>query len=434
MGFWDDRVAQHRTTIALKEATELASSLMPIALEHPDPKIRNYASAISLVLEDVVGRLELADPRLITQQMLDTIQRPAATLRGELQALVDNTRADPGQLMGIHNIHGVAESLLTAAQVLPPSPWQAEPDIVRSALRRFRDRVAAERRETEAKLEDLVRQGESATSSLLSQQDELVSRIREITQGMAVLQDVIDQRSGEFGEVVDSFLDRAKMRSRELDHRFDLTLERRTERFEESESDRQRQFEQSLAELRDAWQKEFSEQKATTEQLKEEVRGLAAESKSVLGFSAAASTYEATAREADRQERAANWWRRGAVVALAGAALSVILYLAFFGLPEDPTIAEMLGFLMTRIGVTGFIGALAAYAIREAGQHRTRERIARQAAVDIASFRPFLAELPEHERNAEIRFATRRHFFSSSTEREPVAPAEGEQAPLAPGV
>ncbi|MYI83424.1 MAG: hypothetical protein F4056_09135 [Chloroflexi bacterium] len=294
-----------------------------------------------------------------------------------------------------------------------------EREVVERAVERFRDRVASLRRQAERRVDQLREEADTAATDLRSQLSALESQLQQLQQEANTSEETGERRSEELSSRLAELQDRAEnvasaveQTSSSMEERFGSTQQSREERFGETVREQEQRFATSLL----VWESELEEKKAKlgedTDALRRELGEQLAEAKRVLGFSAAASTYGANSIEARRQEQTANRWRWigiGLLVAAVGAAIGLLVWR---GPPDDMTVAGMFVFFLPRLGVTSLIGAIAAYALREAGRHRARERLARQAAIDIESFRPFLVELPESERNEEIRHAARRQFFA----------------------
>ena len=417
VGYYEDRVTSHPARVALVEAQELATRAAGPSFEDPDLDVLEHAEAARAAVDDVVSRIDLADPQLISDGMLSDLNRPALRIRDFLNDFL----SDPGSA-SIQDVRAELERLLTAARGLPPSPWQAEADVVRGAATRFRDRVAGLRREAEQRIDQLKQEGEAIGSDLRSDLAEAESRLQQLQLQANTSEEAAERRSEELNNRLSGLQDRAENIASAvgqtfvgMEERFGSTQQSREERFGQAGMEQEQRFSGRVGEWENEWEDEWQQKKTTLDAdssaMLAELEELLAEAKRVLSFSAAASTYEANASEAQRQEARANQWRWigiGALMAAAGVAIGLLVVMSP---PDNMNLASMFVFFLPRLGITSFMGAIAAYAIREAGRHRERERLARQAAVDIASFRPFLAELPEDERNEEVRHAARRQFF-----------------------
>ena len=90
-----------------------------------------------------------------------------------------------------------------------------------------------------------------------------------------------------------------------------------------------------------------------------------------------------------------------------------------------------------RTAIVGAVLALAGFAMRESGQHRSRETETKRLANELTTFRPFLAELDEDDRNQLVQEASLRYFpgyvvnkLGSSTARKDGQPSRSEESPV----
>ena len=321
---------------------------------------------------------------------------------------------------------------------IPPSPWQAEPAVVRNAARRFRDRVAAIRREAEAR----VRRAASAVDDI---QTQFESRLSEIESSAAAAREQLnayqamgEQRSNELvaaSEAAAASIDNARAEIEDslggMSERFDSAQDRRTERFGELENAKRAEFDSQVDAWAVGWAEKLKELEDEADRWRAGIEALLLQAEKVLGTSAAAAVYGAADEEARRQQKSAEILRIASVVFLA-LAVGAGLWLIFEMPPSsDPTLSEILVFISTRASIVGVIGYIGIYCGRESGRHRSREAMARRDAMNIAAFRPFLAELPVDERNAEIRLAGRSFFRVTGTNGTEVAEAGSDEAPSA---
>lgn len=128
---------------------------------------------------------------------------------------------------------------------------------------------------------------------------------------------------------------------------------------------------------------------------------------SAVGVNSTATNYGAYA---NAQAKAANKWRIGAVIALSVAALA---FLAAAG-------ASLLGYgtdldwwqvVLQKLGAPVGAAAVGYVLIRESGQHRKEERSARQVQLTLTALEPFIANLPEKQKEL-IRVETARRIFA----------------------
>jgi len=431
---WDDRLQNHAAVAALDRAAELAGPAKATAEDHPDAQVVQYIDATAAIVGDVRTRLLTADSRLVTEGSLTRITDPAITLQNYLTGFSELGLDE--QLGRASLVHGQAEELLLQAILIPSTPWSHDADgVVRRAAQRLRDRVAEIRREAETDFQRQKAASDAAATALGEQHGQLEGQVDGISERIMVIQELADTLGARINE-----------QSAESNRRFDAINDQfnqdqvnRAEAFVEAQGQRQVDFTSSLSEDRSQWDSELSSksgawdisladqiglwdasltgQNERAARLEGHLDDLVSRAEGVLGISAAANVSGAAVQEAEEQRAAADQQRKVGLGALAVGALTAAgaLALSLVDPPSDLGGSETLVLLLTRFGVTGFVGAIAAYALKESGKHRDRERAARQTFIDLSSFRPFLAELSEDEQRIETRIAVRRHFFREAS-------------------
>ena len=118
---------------------------------------------------------------------------------------------------------------------------------------------------------------------------------------------------------------------------------------------------------------------------------------------------------AKEQKRQANLWRLIALLLLLGVFFSAG-YLALDSplSAANQSLEDFLEYGFTRVPVVLVLAALSRYAAIESDKHRRREGEAERLAAELTAFRPFLAKLPEDERNRLIVDVTQRYFKVAS--------------------
>ena len=395
MDFWQKWVEDHAVKIALDSAADYADkALQAASASNLAMNDQEYLKATALMIEDVRVRLEMNDPRLIIAEMLDPIQRPAETLATHLQQFI----ATPTDEV-IPTIYDGAQLLLSSAYRLPPPPWQQDPSKIRIAMASFRGSLTQERHRTSREFTTLIKKAEEDMEVLTSRHADLTSRVSEATRGLNSLEQSAKETGAEFEKKTEEYEERVRSAVAELDQSraaisaaYEREAKTRNEQFVTSEERRDSNF------------------KTQSDRRISEMDRLIDHAKTVLGTSAATATFAAADAEAKKQAKAMNIWRiTGMAILLIAAVVGVVLFV--YDPPRDSTIVGAGVFLLSRLGVTGVLGLTGYYAMREARHHREREKEVRQLAIDIASFRPFLAELPQDEINEEVRQAAQRTFF-----------------------
>ena len=67
-------------------------------------------------------------------------------------------------------------------------------------------------------------------------------------------------------------------------------------------------------------------------------------------------------------------------------------------------------YYVTRTLIAGAVATIAGFAIKQSGHHRSRGDESKRLANQLSTFRPFLAEIDEVERNALVKEASERYF------------------------
>lgn len=112
-----------------------------------------------------------------------------------------------------------------------------------------------------------------------------------------------------------------------------------------------------------------------------------------------------------------------------GAIGAGYISLMLFGLPDNSSLGEMGLFFATRAPLALAIAGFAAFANKESGHHRRSERENRRLANELTTFRPFLAELSETDRNEQVKQAVGRYYTGQQNPGEPQE-SQGQQAML----
>ena len=395
MDFWQKWVDDQPEKIALVLAADYAEEASQLAADSDlDSNDREYLGATLFLIQDVRARLEMNDPRLITKDMIVPIQAPAEALRDSLQRFLGEPTSE-----AISTIYKTAEVLLSSAYRLPPPPWQQDPNRIRIAMASFRGSLTQERLRMNKEVDSLIRKTGADMEKLSSRQESLDSYVSEVSQNIDSLRQsttetatAFEQSAGESEERIRTVIGELEQARSNLDADYELGEATRNTQFSAGETHREYKF------------------KSQFDKHNSEISELLDRAKNILGVSAATTTFAAADTEASRQAKAKLLWSLAGMAILIIAAVAGVVLFAY-NAPRDPTIAGTIILLLSRLGVTGALGLAGVYAMREAGHHREREKEVRQLAIDIASFRPFLAELPQNEINEEIRHAAQRTFF-----------------------
>lgn len=214
--------------------------------------------------------------------------------------------------------------------------------------------------------------------------------------------EVIDEVVKPFREEVSNLIQQVREHSEAVSESVDTV----TNRLEQISGEMQRLEKRSQDFLESAQQDSKSRIEVELAHLQDTAR----KAEELLGITAASGTAAAYQEEANRQARRADFSRYFAILGLMAAILIGYGTLQFLNPPTNANGTATIFFYIARTTLLAVAVALPAYAIRESSQHRARERHNRRLASELTTFRPFLAELPEAERNQLIKDASQRYF------------------------
>lgn len=232
-------------------------------------------------------------------------------------------------------------------------------------------------------------------AALAEQRRQFTALVEEKT---AELQDELT-RLREAARDADSIIEQQKTR-------LDSALSSHQEKFSSAQDERTEKWSDLLAENDAKLQKHLA---AMHEQEEKSRKVL-----SVVGVNATATDY---GKYANAQKEAANRWRIGAVIALsiAAAAFLFVAGAPLFGVGGD---SEWWEVVLQKLSAPVGAAALGYVLIRESGQHRKEERSARQVQLTLTALEPFIANLPEPQKE-RIRVETARRIFAEQRDGSP---------------
>ncbi|WP_146000575.1 hypothetical protein [Brevibacterium ihuae] len=190
--------------------------------------------------------------------------------------------------------------------------------------------------------------------------------------------------------------------------RLDTALSSHQEKFSSGQDDRTEKWTSLLADNESKLQEHLTAMREHEEQSRKV--------QSAVGVNATATDYGAYA---NAQKEAATRWRIGAVIALSIAAVAflVVAGAPLFGFGGN---SEWWEVVLQKLGAPVGAAAVGYVLIRESGQHRKEERSARQVQLTLTVLEPFIANLPEKQKE-RIRVETVRRIFAEQRDGSPVA-------------
>lgn len=271
---------------------------------------------------------------------------------------------------------------------------------------------------------------ELAFNALNERIDERLSEIEtqssEQAESIAVALDehkaALAEQQTQFAELVDkktSELQDELAPLREATSEADSIIEQQKTRLDTALSSHQEKFSSAQDDRTEKWTSLLADNEAKLQEHLTAMREHEEQSRKVLsavGVNATATDYGAYA---NAQKEAANRWRIGAVIALSIAAVAflVVAGAPLFGFGGN---SEWWEVVLQKLGAPVGAAAVGYVLIRESGQHRNEERSARQVQLTLTALEPFIANLPEKQKE-RIRVETARRIFAEQR--------DGYQAP-----
>lgn len=190
----------------------------------------------------------------------------------------------------------------------------------------------------------------------------------------------------------------------------DAAIEQQKTRLDTALTSHQEKFSASQDERTEKWSALLANNEANLQQHLSKMRKHEERSQNVLSAIGVNSTATHYGTYANDQAKAANRWRIGAVVALSLAALAFLVAAgaSFFGYGTE---LDWWQVVLQKIGAPAGAAAVGYVLIRESGQHRDEERSARQVQLTLTALEPFIANLPEAQKEL-IRIETARGIFT----------------------
>ena len=377
---------------------------------------------LTYLLEDVQMRLHSADSRLIPEVTLVALDRGSQNLRDQVDGFLNT-----GDTAHLHGAVEASGPLLATSRQLPPLPWNEPNEVVRHAAASFQATTAQIIKDTEeakSKFEADLQQLREATADAAHNSQHSLDQLKEASaERSAEVDATTEARSTEFASRTEALENQIQNQTQRLDQaiatindQFGTSEQSRAGEFTESQSRRDTEFGQQLASQEERFQA-LAELQAVAIRTLDTAKETAEE---ILGVVAASATADAYLKDAEQQRRQADLLRIAAVGALiAAVAVGLVMFFAV-DLADSASVTKTLFSFVKPVGFVAAVLAVAGFLVRESSQHRGREIVNKRLANQMTTFRPFLAEIPEAERNELIKEASKR-YFQGETSRDDVA-------------
>lgn len=392
MTIWSNRVSEAPALGNFSQILSILDSLEPT----PDDSSQEgeYISRIRQVVSHARTRLESTDPRLTSE---NTIQR-ISNHSGNLLQHIEGFRANRN-FGNLTNGNSEIEGLVIAISQLPSIPWDADQDIAREAAESFRNEVS--------NLKSQIRQRSDKFDTDINQFATSLDQIKGDSQEqIASLELGVQSKNNEFSQRVAEF----QSQIGEHINRLDQTLSRTNDQFSRSEREWSDTYSESQNQRQNDFQSLVDEQRNEGKALIDYLQETASKAGQILGVTAASVTADAYLKEADSQKAQADKWRWGAVIAFIVAGGLGVALLIWPGMANDSLLSNVIRFYITRLTVVLGVVGLGIYLVKESGQHRKREHENRRLSNELTTFRPFLSEMTDEDRNELVKKASDRYF------------------------
>lgn len=395
---YEDHFNEARLLSQIDAAEELLGRLSEKQVEVLEREKPDQFPRLQALLPRLREAVDEADPLCVTTNLVDRTRDALASTAGGLQGFLDSGGVEP-----LNGIRSWTEELAKAIGEWPSRSTLPSSD-VREITSRFRRSAGQQLRGLSkdfSKIEEQVGEVQSRVEQRATEINEIQANL---DSRVTELQGTIEQQRG----------------------RLDESIERHQEQFSEAQERRIEEFRKELSGLEESSLKARTEAdrqlkgiventRSQVDELMQEMRVLRTKAEDTAGVIGATGTSSGYRKEADSQKKIANWLRTSAVLfGLLAAGLAVW---AIIHAQQNP--GASFSIVLTKAVGALIFGGIAGYLATQSGHHRTREEQARRRQLDLIALPPFIAALPEEEKEEITHQVANRIFVNS----EPLSPA-----------
>lgn len=379
MSSLEDKVNEHPS---LSKAGELVTFLDDLESLDWNTEIRESLHRIRRVSQHFLDHIASVDPELCSFQALKGIDQQLAKIRQELNQFKSNKSVNH-----LANANTAADSVLTTMRALWVPVVDLDLDQVREAIGSFRKSVGQNARYAEQDLTKIRREVEELRQEISSMKSSIKEERSRADAVVSELQSQFskaeDSRRNEFASSLKEEEEKMEAARSSFDEKSKINLEKSEKALEDIASQLNERSENTIDDI-------------------ESLKGKAERLVHVIANTGMVGGYQ---RVANEERNAGRFWDAVSLCALVGMVSFAIF--AFKGTLEEFEV----GAFLARFGVVLTFGALAGYGARQADKHHRVERRNRRVELELASIDPFLAELPEEERN-QVKAAVADRLFA----------------------
>lgn len=398
MDSFDEQIKNHSSLSLAKELNNLFDSMERLDL---DAQCRESMHRLRRVNEHFLSAAFSADPELTSFQALRSIEQALNKIKQEISAFKNDKNINH-----LNNANTSADQILMNLRGLWVPVKDLDLEQVRDAISSFRKSVGQNSRYVEQELQETRKEGKSLRSELQE------------------LQKSIEEQKVRADSVIN-----------ELQSQFSKSEESRREEFSNFLKEEKGNIDGVVAELENknesffaSWRDKFNNLMNEADSDSREVLGdlerFKRQAEQLVHVITNTGMVGGFQRVANEERRAGRFWDAVSLFSLVGM-VGFAIY-AFKGAFQEFEV----GVFLARFGVVLTFGALAGYSARQADKHHKVERRNRRVELELASIDPFLAELPESERN-KVKTAVADRLFARESEESLGFVKENVSAPSA---
>ena len=381
----------------LDTVEELTSSLTASQAETLNNEKPDQLGRIETLIPALRPRIDAADPMLVSDEGFELTQGALDSLVQGLEAFIGD--GNTGHLNGIRSW---TDKLARAVALWPASPELPSQDVTEITARFRRSagqqlRLLTEEFDTAKKeIEDFRSEVDERTTAWQEQRSALEGQLEE-------MRGTIEQQRGRLDEAIERY-----------QGQFSEAQERRNEEFRKELGDLQSWVSAAREGTKDQLDDAASGAEKKAAEIIESMNSELKKAQGITGFIGSTGTSAGYKDEADAQKSAADSLRRLAIafgLAAAGLAIWAIVHAQS---QENPSLTVVLAKALGSLVLVGIAG----YIANQSGHHRAREEQARRRELDLVALPPFIASLPDDQKEDITGDAAAKLFVAQPAVRD----------------
>lgn len=363
---------------ALEKATQLKKVLVNLNLKNYNNEDRAFLERIEAVMDIIISKINDSDPRLINTAALTSIGNSMANVISYWNSWMDGK----DQVYLHTHIQNELDTIVTQLVIISPTMDVPE---ARESISSLRRSVGQHRAVVDAFVNQVKEKGSLADITI----DEKVAAASE---SLNEMEGIATSLGSELAKIKESSAQVAI----EQQKAFTKAETERSAAFSTLLSDKQKELDNSVSELKNTTREEIaaikedvsSDQEAVVESKRrvEEILGIVSEEALIGDYS----------NNAKEERGAANFWRWVA----AGSLALAICVAVWFSFTIDSTTAWQR--VVAKIAIVLSFGGLAGYAAKQSGEHRHAQRDAEQMALQLKAIKPYLGDIGDQAKQDEL--------------------------------